>query len=108
MAFSRVWSAGKLVVVVVALGATYLLFAAAAARVAMARAGCGPDDIDLIICATVTPDFPFPSTACLVQNTLGATRASAFDISAACSGFLYGLAIADKYIATGAASRDQR
>jgi 3-oxoacyl-[acyl-carrier-protein] synthase-3 len=68
-------------------------------------AGVDPADLDLIICGTVTPDFPFPSTACVVQNNLGATGAVAFDISAACSGFLYALSIADKFIKTGVATR---
>ena len=76
-------------------------FATRAAQRALEMAGVDPADLDLIICGTVTPDFPFPSTACIVQNNLGATRAAAFDISAACSGFLYGLSIADKFIKTG-------
>ncbi len=73
-------------------------FATAAARKALEMAGVSPVDLDLIICGTVTPDFPFPSTACIVQSNLGATRAAAFDLSAACSGFLYGLSIAEKFI----------
>ena len=80
-------------------------FATAAARRALEMAGVAPADLDLIICGTVTPDFPFPSTACIVQHNLGATRAAAFDLSAACSGFLYGLSLADKFIRTGAAGR---
>lgn len=80
-------------------------FAAEAARRAMAMAGARPEEIDLIIIGTVTPDFPFPSTACIVQDLLGATNATAFDISAACSGFLYGLSIAEKYLRTGAARK---
>ncbi len=72
-----------------------------AAERAMLMAGVAPEEIDLIIVATVTPDFPFPATACLVQNNLRATRAAAFDISAACSGFLYGLSLADNMIKTG-------
>jgi 3-oxoacyl-[acyl-carrier-protein] synthase-3 len=79
-------------------------FATRAAQRALEMAGVDPADLDLIICGTVTPDFPFPSTACIVQNDLGATRAAAFDISAACSGFLYGLSIADKFIKTGTAT----
>lgn len=79
-------------------------FATAAARRALEMAAIDPADLDLIICATVTPDFPFPSTACIVQNNLGARRAAAFDITAACSGFLYGLSIADKFIRAGAAA----
>jgi len=80
-------------------------FAAEAARRAMAMAGAHPEEIDLIIIGTVTPDFPFPSTACIVQDLLGATNATAFDLSAACSGFLYGLSIAEKYLRTGAARK---
>ncbi|MDD6796463.1 MAG: ketoacyl-ACP synthase III [Clostridiaceae bacterium] len=59
------------------------------------------DDIDLIIVATVTPDMHMPSTACLLQNKLGAKNATAFDITAACSGFIYGLSIADSMIKSG-------
>ena len=76
-----------------------------AAQQALEMAGVDPGDLDLIICGTVTPDFPFPSTACIVQHNLGASKAAAFDISAACSGFLYGLSIADKFIKNGAATR---
>lgn len=80
-------------------------FATSAAEKAMSMAGIGPEDLDLLIVATVTPDFPFPSTACLVQNNLKAVNATAFDIAAACSGFLYGLSLAEKYIKTGSARR---
>lgn len=80
-------------------------FAAEAGRRALAMAGIKPEEIDLIILGTVTPDFPFPSTACIVQDLLGATNATAFDISAACSGFIYGLSIAEKYIRSGAAQK---
>src|SRR5205814_10044932 len=72
----------------------------AAARQAIARARVDPIDIGLIICATVTPDQILPSTGCLIQAELGSTRAAAFDIAAACSGFLYGLTIADQLIRT--------
>jgi 3-oxoacyl-[acyl-carrier-protein] synthase-3 len=75
--------------------------AAGAARNAMADAGVGPEEIDVIILGTATPDMFFPSTACVVQDALGATNAAAFDISAACSGFLYGLSIAESYIKSG-------
>ncbi len=71
-----------------------------AARRALADAGVRPEDVDLIIVATVTPDMPFPSTACLVQHRLGATRAAAFDIEAACSGFVYALDIASHFVAS--------
>lgn len=78
-------------------------FAVQAARNALDMAGISPENIDLIITGTVTPDFPFPSTSCIIQNELGATNAAVFDLSAACSGFLYGLSIAEKYIKCGAA-----
>lgn len=73
------------------------LAARAAAR-AMSRASVTADKIDLIIVATVTPDMPFPSTACLVQRKIGAHRAAAFDLEAACSGFIYGLEIGQQFI----------
>ncbi len=76
--------------------------ASVAAEMALTRAGLAPTDIDLIIVATVTPDMAFPATACLVQANIGATRAAAFDLSAACSGFIYGLALAKSMIETGA------
>jgi 3-oxoacyl-[acyl-carrier-protein] synthase III len=77
------------------------VFATGAAQRALEMAGTDPAELDLIIVATVTPDFPFPATACLVQDNLKAAKATAFDISAACSGFIYGLSIADKFIRTG-------
>ena len=69
-----------------------------AALRAMRRAGVTAEQIDLIIVATITPDMPFPSTACLVQRQIGAHRAAAFDLEAACSGFIYGLEIAQQFI----------
>ena len=69
-----------------------------AAERAMKMAGVTADQIDLIIVATITPDMPFPSTACLVQRKLGAMRAAAFDLEAACSGFIYGLEIGQQFI----------
>lgn len=72
-----------------------------AARVALADAGVAPGDLDLIIVATVTPDHAFPATACLIQRELEAWRAAAFDLEAACTGFIYGLSVADQYIRTG-------
>ena len=74
--------------------------AAKAARLAMERAGVSAEEIDLIIVATITPDMLFPSTACLVQQKIGARRAAAFDIEAACSGFIYALEIAQQFIAS--------
>ncbi|MBI5484689.1 MAG: ketoacyl-ACP synthase III [Deltaproteobacteria bacterium] len=76
-------------------------FAIEAARNALAMAKISPEELDLIILGTVTPDFPFPSTACIIQNELGAHKAVAFDVSAACSGFIYGLSIADSFIRSG-------
>src|SRR2546425_5116108 len=72
--------------------------AAQAARKAMQMAGVTAEQIDLIIIATITPDMPFPSTACLVQQKIGARRAAAFDLEAACSGFIYALEIAQQFI----------
>jgi 3-oxoacyl-[acyl-carrier-protein] synthase-3 len=72
--------------------------AAHAAQRAMKNAGVTGEQIDLIIVATITPDMPFPSTACLVQQKIGAHRAAAFDVEAACSGFIYGLEIAQQFI----------
>ncbi|WP_368293278.1 beta-ketoacyl-ACP synthase III [Dehalobacter sp. TBBPA1] len=75
--------------------------AVAAARRALDDAGVAAEELDLIIVATVTPDYFFPSTACFVQNSLGASRAACFDISAACTGFIFGLSIASQFIRTG-------
>lgn len=73
---------------------------AIAAQRAMETAKIKPEEIDLIIVATATPDMPFPSTACWIQKKIGATRAAAFDITAACSGFLYSLAIGQQFLQT--------
>ena len=73
-----------------------------AARRALEQAGLTADELELIIVATITPDTPTPATACYIQQNLGATRAVAFDISAACSGFLYAMKIAKRLIASGA------
>ena len=72
-----------------------------AARQALAQAGLNPKDLQLIIVATSTPDMVFPATACLVQDTLGAPKAACFDIQAACTGFVYALAMADQCVAGG-------
>jgi len=72
--------------------------AAHAAQRAMKKAGVTADQIDLIIVATITPDMPFPATACIVQQKIGARRAAAFDLEAACSGFIYGLEVGQQFI----------
>ncbi|MBM3882380.1 MAG: ketoacyl-ACP synthase III [Verrucomicrobia bacterium] len=72
--------------------------AARAALKALSSGGVAPAQLDLIIVATVTPDMPFPSTACLVQQKIGATRAAAFDLEAACSGFIYALEVGQQFI----------
>jgi 3-oxoacyl-[acyl-carrier-protein] synthase-3 len=79
--------------------------AAQAAGDLLKRRGIEADDIDVIIVATVTPDMFFPSTACMVQNKIRATRAWGFDISAACSGFLYALTVGAQFIESGAHSK---
>ena len=76
-------------------------FAVRASQEAIERAGIDASDIDLILCATVTPDQILPSTACLIQAQLGASKAAAMDIVAACSGFLYGVTIANPMIRAG-------
>jgi 3-oxoacyl-[acyl-carrier-protein] synthase-3 len=77
------------------------LFAVRAARQAIERARLDPADIDLLICATVTPDQILPSTGCIIQAELGANKAAAMDVVAACSGFLYGVTLANAMIRTG-------
>jgi 3-oxoacyl-[acyl-carrier-protein] synthase III len=76
-----------------------------AAKNALSAAKLVPGDIDLIVVATSTPDMVFPSTACILQNKLGANGCAAFDVQAVCSGFVYALSIADSMIQTGAASK---
>ena len=71
---------------------------AKAAEVALERAGVKPEEVDLIIVATLTPNMLFPSTACLVQDKIGAVNAAAFDVEAACSGFIYALEIGQQFI----------
>jgi 3-oxoacyl-[acyl-carrier-protein] synthase III len=72
-----------------------------AARKVLAAAGAKPEEVDLIVVPTVTPDMMFPATACLIQNNLGATKAWGFDLSAACSGFVYGLTVGAQFVGTG-------
>ena len=76
-----------------------------ASLIALADAGVDPKDLDMIIVATVTPDMPLPSTGCLLQEMLGAKNASAFDISAACSGFIYGLSVGSSMVQSGKAKK---
>lgn len=80
-------------------------FASRAGERALEMAGVRPEELDLIVVGTVTPDFPFPATACLVQDNLKAAKAAAFDIVAACSGFLYALSIANNSIRAGTAKK---
>jgi len=83
-------------------GETTASLAIQAARRALARAACDPADIDLVVVATITPEYLFPATACLVQDAIGASKAAAFDLSAGCTGFVYGLALAAQGIQAGA------
>lgn len=86
---------------VVSDGETTARLAIEAARAALQVADANPNDVDLVIVGTTTPDYVFPSTACQVQDALGATRAGAFDLSAACSGFVYALSVGHQAIASG-------
>ena len=86
-------------------GETTSQMAVAAARAALAMAGLAPDDIDVVIVATSTPDLTFPSCATMVQAGLGMERGFAFDVQAVCAGFVYALANADALIASGQAKR---
>lgn len=74
---------------------------AKAAQVAMEDAGVGPEEIDFILVATLTPDYLFPSTACIIQNIIGAKKAAGADIQAACTGFLYLLSMAKAFVESG-------
>ncbi|HBG04025.1 MAG: 3-oxoacyl-ACP synthase [Geobacteraceae bacterium GWC2_58_44] len=80
-------------------------FASAAALKALEAAGVAAEEIDLIVVGTLTPDYPFPATACIVQQAIKAPNATCFDLSAACSGFIYALATAEKFILSGAAKK---
>lgn len=73
-----------------------------AAKEAIADSGISPEEIDMILVATVTPDQPFPTVSCILQERLGCVKASAMDLSAACAGFMYGLATAKQFIESGA------
>lgn len=88
---------------VAAEGQTTCDLAEMAAKQAMEDAGLKPGDIDLLLVGTTTPDLIFPSTACLLQHRLGMAECGAFDINAACSGFIYALSVADQYIRNGTA-----
>ncbi|RRR67266.1 MAG: ketoacyl-ACP synthase III [Candidatus Viridilinea halotolerans] len=77
------------------------VLAAAAGRAALTRAGLGPEAVDTLIVATCTPDRPFPATACAVQRMLGMGRGAAFDLVAACSGFVYGLSVGTSLVRSG-------
>lgn len=74
-----------------------------AARKALKMAGVTPQDLDMIICCTISPDMPLPSTAAFIQRGLGARTVLAFDLAAACSGFLFGVTVAEQFIRTGQA-----
>ena len=76
-----------------------------AARAALADAGLAPGDIDLVVCGTSTPDYTFPSTATMIQTGLGITHGAAFDVQAVCTGFVYAVATADKFLASGSHKR---
>ncbi len=82
-------------------GETTSTMGAEAVRRLLAAKGLGPDDVDVLIVATVTPDMVFPATACLIQDRLGMQRVWGFDLSAACSGFLYALTTGAQFVASG-------
>lgn len=86
-------------------GETTSMLGLKAAEAALAHAGLAAQDIDLIVLATATPDYTFPSTATQVQAALGITHGAAFDVAAVCSGFVYALTVADKFITSGANQR---
>ena len=86
-------------------GETTSMLGEKAARAALADAGLGPEDIDLVIVGTSTPDYTFPSTATQIQAALGITRGAAFDLQAVCSGFVFALATAEKFLRSGSHRR---
>ncbi len=86
-------------------GETTCMMGEVAARQAIEAAGAAIDEIDLIVFATTTPDKIFPSSACLLQKRLGIRGSAAFDVQAVCSGFVYALSVADKFIKTGSAKK---
>jgi 3-oxoacyl-[acyl-carrier-protein] synthase-3 len=86
-------------------GETTATMSIRASREALASAGLEPRDLDLVICTTTTPDYLLPATACLIQQELGADRAGAFDLNAACSGFLYAVTVASQFIQAGTYKR---
>jgi 3-oxoacyl-[acyl-carrier-protein] synthase-3 len=86
-------------------GETTSTMATIAARQALQKAELSPRDVDLIICATTTPDQLIPATACLIQHNIGADKAGAFDLNTACTGFLYALSTASQFIQSGGAKR---
>jgi 3-oxoacyl-[acyl-carrier-protein] synthase-3 len=88
-----------------ALGETTSTMAAEAVRRLMAQRGLGPDDVDALIVATVTPDMVFPATACLIQDQVGLRNTWGFDLSAACSGFLYALTTGAQLVASASHRR---
>lgn len=75
-----------------------------AARKALEMAGISPEQLDLIICSTISPDMPLPATASIIQRELGAGTCCAFDLAAACSGFLFGMTVVDQFVKTGKAN----
>jgi len=81
---------------------SFSTFASKASLMALEDAGVSPSELDLIICATVTPDRPLPSAACYLQHNLGAQNSAAFDLTAGCSGFIFAMTVAKQFIANGA------
>jgi 3-oxoacyl-[acyl-carrier-protein] synthase III len=76
-------------------------FAVPASRAALEMAGIPGSEVDVVICATVTPDQPFPATSTRIQDQIGANRAAAFDLAAGCTGFVYGLSVAEQFLQSG-------